>query len=239
MRHTITAYGWICVVALIIAVMIAFATPFGNYIGRSISIFAMSGNDAMEHAYEEGYEEQKIFYNEMFNGDIAIYKESGLYTSGSDYKKMTKKWSDLVTSDIIHPSVSDDKLIKLRTNYDKKTGTNSSASALVGELSIKAGIPIIDEYGFAKCTELTSVSIKDIQLIDAYAFLGCSKLKSIVIDSPALRLIEAGALDGCTSLTEIYFNGTYADFQKISIEEQNIDQTITVICSDASVKIKF
>ena len=239
MRHTITAYGWICVVALLIAVMIAIATPFGEYIGRSISIYAMSGNEAMEHAYEEGYEEQKIFYNEMFNGDTAIYKDAGLYVAGSNYEHLTKKWSDLVTSDIIHPSVSDDKLIRLRTNYNKNTGTNTSATQLIGELSIKAGIPILDEYCFAKCNGLTSISLKDVQLIDSYAFKGCTSLKTLVLDAPQLRLVKAYAFDGCTNLTEIYFNGTYAEFQKITIETQSRSAIISVICSDKTVKIQF
>ena len=35
-KETLSHYGWVVIVVLIAAVMIAFATPFGTYVGDSV-----------------------------------------------------------------------------------------------------------------------------------------------------------------------------------------------------------
>ena len=35
-RNTLSRYGWIIIVTLVLAVMMAFATPFGTYVGDGV-----------------------------------------------------------------------------------------------------------------------------------------------------------------------------------------------------------
>lgn len=239
-KQALSHYGWITIMTLILSVMLAFVTPFGKYVGRGLSNIIMAGGDTMEHMYQEGYEDNMEFYDQMFNGDVNKFKEAGLYAANSDFGTLSIDWARLTQNNVVRETVCDDGQVKLETNYDKDTKNNASSAAMNGELSIKAGIWIIGEYGFAGCHSLTSVNLKDVQLIESYAFLNCSKLESIILDSPQLKLIDTNAFSNCPKLSKIYFNGTYAEFQEISIREQGISgQIISVICTDKTVKIKF
>jgi hypothetical protein len=80
-KQTLSHYGWIVVMVLILSVMLAFATPFGEYIGRGASNVAMAmgiaNNDAVEEEniaqLEDEWEQylKKHYYGDLDkDGDV-------------------------------------------------------------------------------------------------------------------------------------------------------------------------
>jgi hypothetical protein len=49
-KSTLSNYGWVVVVTLVLAVMLALATPFGEYIGEGVGTIAKSYGEANENA---------------------------------------------------------------------------------------------------------------------------------------------------------------------------------------------
>ncbi|MBQ8440249.1 MAG: leucine-rich repeat protein, partial [Clostridia bacterium] len=76
---------------------------------------------------------------------------------------------------------------------------------------------------FASCESLTELVIPEaVASIDAAAFSGCRKLKSLVIPV-SLKTVAAGAFRDCNALTEIYYMGSEADWNQITIVDQYND----------------
>lgn len=78
-RQTLSNYGWIVIVVLILAVMLAFATPFGKYIGTGVSNLAMSMVGANDNAVDKNNIEQmgKDWHNYLNNIDPALNPDDG------------------------------------------------------------------------------------------------------------------------------------------------------------------
>lgn len=110
-------------------------------------------------------------------------------------------------------------------------------------LKIESGITSIGSAAFYE-TKVTDVEIADtVKSIGGFAFLGCADLKSITIPSgvtsigdeafmdcenlekvtigAGVKTIGEGAFLDCTKLRDVYFNGTKAQWEKISIESGN------------------
>lgn len=120
-----------------------------------------------------------------------------------------------------------------------------------GELvsvTIPCSVTTIGNYAFYDCNSLTSITISDgVTSIGARAFAYCSVLKDIsfgnsltTIGNDAFRNCDAlvsitiprsmtriarGAFYNCTSLTTVYYDGTDADWDRISIESSNTNLT--------------
>lgn len=81
---------------------------------------------------------------------------------------------------------------------------------------------------FAGCSSLTDITIPNsVATIGAYAFEDCSNLTEIIIPK-SVTLIGTRAFLGC-GLTDVYYTGSEADWNKISIDnysEQLPDATI-------------
>lgn len=231
MKDMVSTYGWIIILTLVLSVMLAFATPFGIYVGRGVVSVLRSSNQTLNNSYEN-FEKQQQEYMDMFNSKIVKYKEAGLYETNSSYSKMECDWKTLIKEEAIILTMYADGTVRAKTNYEQPTGKNDSIAYLEGEVVLKSGINAIEEYGFAGCSLMTSINIKDVETIDSYAFLNCYQLKTVVIDKQTITQINTNAFANCQNLKEIYYNGTWEQFEKINIEPQGITQEITVICSD-------
>ena len=245
MRNLMSNYGWAIVSSLIIAVIIALATPFGTYIARTVINITKYAGTTAENVTGDGYENMEEEYQNMF-GENVVYIEPGLYETGGTFKKIIKNWDDMLKdgSDkksnaaiLIVKKDEADGVLKLQTQYNN--GSNPSYDDLNGDLVIKGNLYAIASYGFAECKYLSSVSMKSIQLIEPYAFKNCKNIETVYLNSTNLKLIEENAFLGCSKLSTIYFNGTFKEFQSIKIKEQQLGNTISVICKDKTVKIKF
>ena len=114
----------------------------------------------------------------------------------------------------------------------------SSCSSLTS-MVIPDSVTSIGEKAFEFCTSLTSIIIPDsVTSIGASAFGYCSSLTSIVIPD-SVTSIGDKAFDGCKSLTNITFQGTIAQWRKITLRDSwkhNIPATV-VHCTDGDVEI--
>ncbi len=86
--------------------------------------------------------------------------------------------------------------------------------------AIPNGITTIGWGAFDNCYGLTSVTIPDsVTTIGECAFFTCTNLTSVTIPA-SVTIIERSAF-GCWRLTDVYYNGTEEEWNKISIYEGN------------------
>ncbi len=91
-------------------------------------------------------------------------------------------------------------------------------------IDIPDSVTSIGSSAFYYCSNLTSVTFgEDSQLtsIGSSAFLYCSNLTSIVIPDSVTSIGESAFNNSCTSLTSIYYMGTYEDWCEINIGNFN------------------
>ena len=84
-------------------------------------------------------------------------------------------------------------------------------------VTIPNSVTSIGYYAFSDCTSLTSITIPDsITSISDSAFSDCRSLTSVTIPN-SVTSIGYYAFFGCTSLTDVYYTGTEAQWNRISI----------------------
>ena len=77
----------------------------------------------------------------------------------------------------------------------------------------------ISSGAFNKCTSLTSITIPStVTSIGSGAFASCTSLTSITIPS-SVTIISDGAFSGCSSLKSVYYRGTEAQWNTITLSK--------------------
>lgn len=237
-RNLVTTYGFIVILTLTLAVLMAFATPFGDYIGEAYVIYIVGAKDAVDEEIDHGFDEQQKHYQEIMNeGKFVAYVESGLYKTDDTYKPgesydashdiLLNDWHYLTLHNIIAYQDA-----SIRGNYNNRVNppVNTSSEQLVGDLVLNDSVFIIQKSCFAACHNLTSVYCKSVKQIDDYAFANCSKLQTLYLNSTNLQIVGAKAFYG-SGLKDIYFNGTREDFSKIKWASPS-NKTVTIHCTD-------
>ena len=96
-----------------------------------------------------------------------------------------------------------------------------SACFSLTSISIPEGLISIDGAAFAGCSGLTSVSLPDgLTSIGQSTFYECKGLTSLSLPE-SLVSIGDRAFDGCSALTSVYYKGTTAEWDEISIGSTN------------------
>lgn len=104
--------------------------------------------------------------------------------------------------------------------------TSIEGAAFIGCKSLKSvNIPesmtSIGAYVFAGCESFESINIPDsVTSIGSRAFVICTRLKSINIPNSVTN-IGNGAFDCCESLSDVYYSGSEAQWNEISIDSAN------------------
>ena len=219
------------------AVLVAFATPFGNFISDAMIGITRASKEVGDHAVHQGYVDAQKEYEEYF-AKLKTEKTvtAGLYQVGTEYEKFIASWNSLcIEKVIINKKQGTGYLIK--TNYDNNSGTNASASKLVGDLAISGNSTIIANNGFRNCHSLASVRFSSILSIGENAFNGCNNLFTLIITNPSLQEIKNGAFVN-TGIKEIVYNGTKAQWNSINIDTAAFDAgNILVHCTDGNLYI--
>ena len=93
--------------------------------------------------------------------------------------------------------------------------------SLLTDVTIPGGLTSIGDSTFSECTALTSITIPDsMTFIDMAVFYGCSNLTSINLPAGIIG-ISYRAFFGCTSLANVFYAGTEAQKNQISIDSEN------------------
>ena len=96
-----------------------------------------------------------------------------------------------------------------------------SACFSLTSISIPEGLISIDGAAFAGCSGLTSVSLPDgLTSIGQSTFYECKGLTSLSLPE-SLVSIGDRAFDGCSALKSVYYKGTKAEWDEISIGSTN------------------
>ncbi len=112
------------------------------------------------------------------------------------------------------------------TRYDSKEGLYAgvfNGCKSLKTVELPTGLTDVPEDGFENCTSLEYIVIPDrvVGILDA-AFKGCASLKYVVLPQK-LEFIDQKAFEGCTSLEAVYYKGSKKDWEKIDIDEDNIE----------------
>lgn len=106
-------------------------------------------------------------------------------------------------------------------------------------ITIPDSVTSIGNHTFYECTNLASITIgNSVTTIGGYAFQSCTSLTNITIPNSVTSIRFMAFMD-CTGLSEITYNGTMAQWQNISKDENwkyNVPATV-VHCSDGDVAI--
>ena len=130
------------------------------------------------------------------------------------------------------PVIFYDPLTYIKDDYNNTYTVRHCSTNYSGEVKIPStynGLPVerIGDEAFAFCTKLTSVEIGEgITVLGNFCtFYHCSSLESVVIPSSA-TCIGLSAFEGCSSLTSVYYKGTEADWQDITIVASEHDEIL-------------
>lgn len=123
--------------------------------------------------------------------------------------------------------------------HEIKTGINGKPTILfndfafqncdnISEFTVLSHIKTIGEWAFSYCDSLETLIIDDgVQIINEYAFAYSNKLKEISIPS-SVETLNATAFIGCDSLTDVYYEGTAEDWERIYFDNVAGDFDFTI-----------
>jgi hypothetical protein len=105
------------------------------------------------------------------------------------------------------------------------------------EIVLPAGLTKIYNEAFRDCVSLKKIVIEgDITEIGSEAFKNCSSLETITLPA-SLTAIKSNAFRGCSALREIVFEGSMAEWEKISKGANWDTETVLAVikCADGEI----
>ena len=226
-KETLSHYGWIVVVVVIIAILIGLSTPFAvslkdnfigvvnrltNEAGEAMNIIdevqgGGSGGGSGGSGGGQGGSESNTFVPGLYQtGAIALYEEQGADAISG---MLLKSWDELLANGTVTVT---DGVIKGCTGLtgdlvieDSVTSIGDRAFENSGLTSVDLGsVTSIGRYAFFKCTGLTSLDLgSGVQTIGKYAFSDCKGLTGDLVIPDSVTNIGEEAFSQCTGLTSL------------------------------------
>ena len=220
-KQTLSNYGWLVIVTLILAVMLALATPFGTYVGDAVVSIANGYVQASNNAIDEdniqanGEKWDSKFDHSAFDEKS---KPGITYTDGTfmDWNAVTENYENISNTRIDEYAFCDE------TSFAK--------------VVLPDTITYIDAYAFGACENLTEVILPNsITVLSQGLFIECYKLQTVSIPVSVTE-IQSYVFDS-TDLKTINYAGTKAQWNSIDIFMDafvGLD-LVTVHCADGDL----
>lgn len=236
-KETLSNYGWIVICVLVLAVMIALATPFGTFVADAIKsttqgLFDVNQNALnstglinigdkefqCDHEYENSYCKH---CGAVDPNHTHTYPATGL-TAKCENCDYIKDHTCSYGSDNLCTMCGEEKILDYElkaADYKAKTGIDiSSGDIVIPETftaldGTKYRVTSIGNYAFCEYSSLTSVTLPDsVTGISSYAFQKCTSLKNINIPE-GVTYIGVCAFQLCDSLESVVIPSTVRSIQ--------------------------
>ena len=107
---------------------------------------------------------------------------------------------------------------------------------ITGELRIPGTVQRIGNNAFQKCESLENLVLEEgVQEICEQAFAFCKSLKEVHIPASVTAIGYRAFGVGLNSLTDVYYGGSMADWERITAEEAVMLNLTTVHCADGDI----
>ena len=231
-KETLSNYGWIVICVLVLAVMIALATPFGTFVADAVKsttqgLFDVNQNalnstgliNIGDQSFGEGGNGGNGGAGESGGSETEVQLEPGLYQTGSNYGTLLYTWDELINkrwitqdgmilsghaSNMAGDLVFPDTLTTVL--YRAFDGAINSGMALTG-LYFPKTIVSLQDSAFGSCKGLTTVKFANgicLERIGYGVFSDCSALKSVEFGKDSqLTSIGDVAFVWCSSLENL------------------------------------
>lgn len=162
-------------------------------------LFTMPPYDITLYAAWDGEGEIYPFSYEERNGSVVVTGYLGI----SDTLVIPETVNGLPVTAIGDSAFEDDTLLRSVSLPDnvKQIGSRAFAGSAVRSVNL-GGTTDVGDSAFARCTQLSSVTMNRVENIGTYAFRGCIVLRTLNLPD-SLRTISAGAYMGCTGIGSV------------------------------------
>lgn len=177
------------------------------------------------------------------HGDVAYYAKN-VYTEEGGSKLSTDDNGYVIYTDgiekILASYIGTETELILPSDITQINNAAFARCDNITSVSITNGLTVIGMYAFICCTQLNSINIPDtVASIGEGAFCYCTKLTSIVIPNSVTSIGDI-AFWGCSELKSISYRGTMVQWESItkgSSWKYNVPKSCKIICSDGTIDI--
>ena len=172
-KQTLSNYGWIVICVMFLAVMLAFASPFGKFVAGAVQSTTQGLFDVNQNALDAaGIEIMQQEFEEMLNG-------GGSGENGGAGESAT----DLINTLVVKANGNGEFYGENGTLVETVTGFTTVPEAyrtIIVKVIIENGITAIGRNAFRGCSALETIEISaSVTTIGSDAFYGCSSLTTI------------------------------------------------------------
>ena len=243
-KQTLSHYGWIIIVVLLLAVMLAFATPFGKYIGRGVSNIAMAMGIANDNAVkEENIGQLEDEWDKYLNASAgsATFNQHllipGCHVGAQQHEESCfVQGGEVLSWDDLKKDENGDKYGYYASRIsDTEIGEQAFYNCRLTTLVIKDGVKILGSLSCVSKTLETVVipnTVTEIRL-NAFAF---APLKNCTIPKSVTTL--GVGIFAFSSVETIKYEGTMIEWNAISKDGWNTNGNVkTVVCADGTINV--
>lgn len=192
-KSTLSQYGWVVIIIIILVILMGFAAPFGNFVADYTF-------DALD-SIGEPVRSSAIFPTNYSAADIESNERLfGIGKTKSEY--VVAEFNDDFTSVTIYKNgFASDGLMKDWKHDESSCFTEHQTT--LKTVNISRGVVSIGNYAFNNCTTLSQISFPlTLHNIEKFAFKSCTALKDITIPAN-VKVLNDGAFSSCTGLENL------------------------------------